>query len=325
MSGYWMSVTVKSACALSAVLLAGCATAPSFDTGSGFLGLSLPGQANQKPKTLSEWQQAHREKPRDPETTVGYSRSLKQNGKTREALAVVEAAAATDPNDQKLVVEQGLLALELGQTAKAQHALLRASPDSSDWRVLSGLGVAHAGLGQHANAQKYFEKALAVSPENPTILNNLALSYILDKKVDKGRELLERAAKAGGSKPEIQRNLEMAMALKGGGKPKPGTGAAQTGAPGGPGAWGATTAKPATAKTSDKPALPAADKPAEKAPDKAPDPAPDKPTDQPPSGEPPATAKAPDDKPAASRTASVEFDPSRPKMLNLGGPLGEHR
>jgi tetratricopeptide (TPR) repeat protein len=113
----------------------------------------------------------------------------------------------------------------LGHTQKAQHALLRASPDNNDWKVLSGLGVAHAGTGQHAKAQDYFNRALVLSPNNPTVLNNLALSYILDKKVDKGRDLLQQASvassAAGSEKPQIARNLELAMALSGGTRSKP--------------------------------------------------------------------------------------------------------
>ncbi|MBX9925430.1 MAG: tetratricopeptide repeat protein [Hyphomicrobiaceae bacterium] len=220
----WNSL-VRSACvgvamACGAAGLSGCASLPGagLDLTSGFLGQSAsePG----KPKSLPELKQAHLEKPGDPDTTVAYARGLKTSGRPKEALALVEGAAASQPDNQQLVVEQGLLALELGQTAKAQHALLRASPDTKDWKILSGLGVAHAGVGQHAKAQEYFQRALEISPRNPTVLNNLALSYILDKKVDKGRELLQEASAAGADKPQIARNLELAMALKGG-KTKP--------------------------------------------------------------------------------------------------------
>lgn len=207
--------------ALVAAASSGCASLPSagIDFSSGFLGLSSPEPG--KPKTLPELRQTHLENPGDATATVAYARGLKSSGRAKEALALVETAAGAQPENQQLVVEQGLLALELGQTAKAQHALLRANPETTaDWKVLSGLGVAHAGLGQNAKAQDYFQRALALSPNNPTVLNNLALSYILDKKVDQGRELLQQASAAGGDKPQIARNLEMAMALKGGSKAK---------------------------------------------------------------------------------------------------------
>jgi len=190
--------TVRSACvgigtAAAAVGLSGCAglSGSGFDGTSGFMAQSTAEAG--KPKSISELRQAHLDKPGDPDATIAYGRGLKSSGRTKEALAVVEAAAGANPDNQQLVVEQGLLALELGHTQKAQHALLRASPDNNDWKVLSGLGVAHAGTGQHAKAQDYFNRALVLSPNNPTVLNNLALSYILDKKVDKGRELLQQA------------------------------------------------------------------------------------------------------------------------------------
>ncbi len=212
------SLGVGLALACGAATVSGCANAPggSFDLTSGFLGQSTaePGKA----KSLSELKQAHLEAPGDASATVAYARGLKSVGRSKDALALVEGAAGSQPDNQKLVVEQGLLALELGQTAKAQHALLRASPDTKDWTVLSGLGVAHAGVGQHTKAQGYFQRALEISPGNPTVLNNLALSYILDKKVEKGRDLLQQASATGGDKPQIAHNLELALALHSGGQ-----------------------------------------------------------------------------------------------------------
>lgn len=288
------------------LLLSACAATPSLD-GGGLLGLQLPATGDDgKPRTLAELQRAHADKPKDADTTVAYARALKAGGKTREALAVVDAAAQSAPENQKLVVEQGLLALELGQSAKAQHALMRASPETTDWRVLSGLGVAHSGLGQHANAQRYLEKALVLSPENPTVLNNLALAYILDKKVDKGRELLQRAAVAGGDKPQIARNLEMAMALKGGGGPAAPARAVSSTPPSSAG-----TPKPPSASQNPAKSIPA---PSESNPVPA---EPDLP---------PATAVIPESKPEPRKTASVDkaaLDTVTPKMLNLGGPLAD--
>lgn len=302
-----------------ATLMAGCATLTGVETGggSGFFGLSLPviGEDG-KPRTLAELREAHAAKPRDADTTVAYARALKSSGKSKEALSIVEAASQAAPDNQKLVVEQGLMALELGQSAKAQHALMRASPDTNDWRILSGIGVAHAGLGQHANAQKYLEKALVLSPDNPTILNNLALSYILDKKVDKGRELLQRAAKAGGDKPQIARNLEMAMALKGGSKPRPPVAALPPTAP---------DKAPDAARATPAAKSPAEFKPIEKKPDPSKPVTPATPAE---AADPPATAAAPEAKPEPKpeprKTAAIDkatHEPITPRMLNLGGPL----
>jgi Flp pilus assembly protein TadD len=302
--GRLKAASVVGVCA--AGVLAGCASGPTSELSSGFLGLSFPASTDDgKPKSLPELAKAHAENPADTNTTVAYARGLKAGGKAKDALGVIEIAASKAPDNQQLVVEQGLLALELGQPAKAQHALMRASPNNTDWKILSGIGVAHSGLGQHKEAQKYLEKALALAPENPTVLNNLALSYILDKKVDKGRELLQRAAAAGGNKPQIARNLELAMALKGGSKPKP-------------------AAKPAAAE----PAATPAEKPEMPPPAAKPEPA-----------EPPATASAPApatatgpkktaalDQPVVDAPATViktAADPVKPKMLNLGGPLAD--
>jgi Flp pilus assembly protein TadD len=238
----------------SSVLLAGCAAdgSPTLETGSlggfgaifndagtstatpsgeangtgGSSGTSpaTDGAAPRAPKAdLAELGRVHAAKPDDVAATLAYARALKAAGKPKDALAVVDAALARTPSSEPLLIEQGLLALELGQSRKARHALMRVSPETKDWRVLSGIGVANAGLGQHSEAQRYLEKALQLSPDNPAVLNNLALSYILDRKVDRGRDLLIRAAAAGGDRPQIARNLELARTLKpGGATSKPG-------------------------------------------------------------------------------------------------------
>jgi Flp pilus assembly protein TadD len=80
--------------------------------------------------------------------------------------------------------------------------------------VLSGLGVAYATEGDQRTAQRHLQEALKLSPGNPALLNNLAMSYMLDRKVEKAAELLRQAARTGQDSPEVARNLKLAMALK---------------------------------------------------------------------------------------------------------------
>ena len=148
--------------------------------------------------------------------TLARARELKANGKTAEAVAMLEAASAAAPNDRHLIIEQGLMALELGQMGRARTLLTSAdAATDSDWRIVSGLGIAQASLGDQVEARKSFTRALELSPNNPTVLNNLGLTYMLDGKLDQASTMLRRAASKDQAKPTVSRNVAIVAALKG--------------------------------------------------------------------------------------------------------------
>lgn len=155
-------------------------------------------------------------------TALQQAQQFKASKKLKEALAVLETIPNEGGNNHPLLIEQGLLALELGQSAKAQQLLNRTQPDASkDWRVHSALGVAAASQGQQRDAQRHFSKALKLSPDNPTVMNNLALSYMLDQKPTDAENLLKRAQAAKSASPSpghqsrVTQNLSLAQTLSG--------------------------------------------------------------------------------------------------------------
>lgn len=153
--------------------------------------------------------------PKDVRVAFAEAKKLKAAGKVKEALAVLDKAGNAHPNHRGIAVERGLIALELGQSNVAQQHLSKTSPaEAKDWRALSGLGIAHASQGQQAEAQRYFKQALEIDPSNTTVMNNLAMSLILDRKVDEAEALLKKASQAGDAKPLVARNLALAQSLR---------------------------------------------------------------------------------------------------------------
>lgn len=149
-------------------------------------------------------------------TALQQARQFKAAKKLKEALAVLETIPNEGGTDHPLLIEQGMLALELGQSAKAQQLLNRTQPDiSKDWKVHSALGVAAASQGQQQEAQRYFGKALKLSPDNPTVMNNLALSFILDQKPTEAENLLKRAQGSKSHGARVTQNLALAQTLNG--------------------------------------------------------------------------------------------------------------
>jgi len=161
---------------------------------------------------------AHKASPSDPAAALAYARALRNAGAKPEALAVLDTAAKAKGNDRQLSQERGLLALDLGDAAKAE-TLLRAAhdPQAPDWRLHSALGAALASRGRQSEAQTQFAKALALAPNHPAVLNNLAISYALDGKAGEAEKVLRTAAsaKTSADKPKVRQNLALVLGLGG--------------------------------------------------------------------------------------------------------------
>lgn len=148
---------------------------------------------------------------------LAEARGLRRAGEKKKAFELIDAAIAKAPApDRTLLVEGGLLALEIGAPEKAEAFLKKAEdPAKPDWRVLSGLGVAASAQGRHEEARRHFKAALALSPGQPAVLNNLALSHVLEKKPGEAENVLREASKAAPKSTRIKQNLALIQGLKG--------------------------------------------------------------------------------------------------------------
>lgn len=161
---------------------------------------------------------AHNANPADPAAAIAYAKELRSSGAKADALAVLETAAKARPTDRRLALERGLLTLELGEATKAETLLRSAhDPKAPDWRLHSALGAALATRGKQQEAQTQFAKALALAPNNPSVINNLALSYALDGKTGEAEKLLRKATgtKTNPDAAKVQQNLALVLGLGG--------------------------------------------------------------------------------------------------------------
>jgi Flp pilus assembly protein TadD len=197
---------------VAGLLLAACA-APS--------GAPLPGLAPAEPPANADASVAQPAEiaapagPYAPGTALTRARALRVTNKP-EALAVLDKASADKPGDRGLQLERGLLAFELGDIAKAEKLLRQAhDPKAPDWRLHSALGATLATRGKQQEAQVEFAKALALAPDQPSVLNNLALSYALDGKTAEAEQLLRKAQRSAGKVPHVRGNLALVLGLRG--------------------------------------------------------------------------------------------------------------
>ena len=167
-------------------------------------------------KATEYWGQAYSKNPADAQAALNYARNLKAMGEKRQALAVLQQASTVNPSHRGINAEYGRLALEFDQVSLAQKLLDQSEdPTNPDWRTTSARGTVLAKQGRYRDAVPFYEKALSMSPEQPSTLSNLALAYAMEGEVDKAEPLLKRAAASGSPDVRINQNLALVLGLQG--------------------------------------------------------------------------------------------------------------
>lgn len=154
--------------------------------------------------------------PDDEKLALRYARALRYAGFGPEAMAVLSPYAGKHENNAALQFELGKDMIAASQAAKAAEILKKAeSLAPRNWEILSALGIAADYQDKTAEAQEYYLKALDLSPENPVVLNNLALSQAKSGALPIAIATLERAARLPRARMQIKQNLAVLLAFNG--------------------------------------------------------------------------------------------------------------
>ena len=89
------------------------------------------------------------------------------------------------------------------------------SPEDPDWRLLSAQGATLDQLGRYEESRQYYGSALKIAPDEPSVLSNLGLSYVLSKELPRAEQTLRRAYERGPTDPRVRANLALAVGLQG--------------------------------------------------------------------------------------------------------------
>lgn len=166
-------------------------------------------------KATDYWGKKYKENPRDVDAALSYAKNLKAMGERQLALGVIKNASANDPNNKKVASEYGRLALELDQISIAKQMLqLADDPAAPDWRVISARGTIAAKEGKYNDAIPLYERALMLSQEQTSVMNNLAMAYAMAGEAGKAEEILRRIEAKGGNAKSRQ-NLALVLGLQG--------------------------------------------------------------------------------------------------------------
>ena len=175
-----------------------------------------PTDAIELRKATEYWGKQYAENSRDLDIALKYARNLKAMGEKRQAMAVLQQVSIFHGNSRDLASEYGRLALDLDQVQVAKKLLAMADdPTKPDWRVISARGAALAKEGNYNDAIPFFEKALTLSNNQPSVVSNLALAHAMNGEPNKAESMLRLAAASDSQSPRIRQNLALVLGLQG--------------------------------------------------------------------------------------------------------------
>jgi Flp pilus assembly protein TadD len=196
--------------------LGGCQTDGMSDV-TGALGDKTDKSSAAEPgRGVDFYRDRFRAHPEDADAALQYGKALRASGQRSQAVAVLEQATIAHPSDKALLAGYGRALADNGNFQQAFDVLSRAhSPANPDWRILSAQGAVLDQLGQGEEARRYYESALKISPDEPSVLSNIGLSYVLSKDLRKAEETLRRANSRPNADPRVRQNLALVVGLQG--------------------------------------------------------------------------------------------------------------
>ena len=167
-------------------------------------------------RNVEAWAVRFQANPADAAAALRYAAALRANDQRAQAVAVLQQANIRNPRSLELLAAYGKALAEIGRFKEAGEVLARAHmPERPDWRILSAQGAVADQMGDHPLAQRYYEAALKIMPDEPSVLSNLGLSYALSKRLGEAERLLSEAASHPSADGRVRQNLALVLGLQG--------------------------------------------------------------------------------------------------------------
>lgn len=208
---------LKSLLAVSAlVLVTGCASNKSTSTHSPASGIHYAPGTAQARAAVSKWGKAYERDRKNRAAILGYSNALSQNGQTPQAMAVLRAGVISHPGDREIASAYGKVLAMNGRFDEALNVLNGAQrPDMPDWKLMSAQAAIYDQMGDQTKARSLYKQALKIQPDDPSLLNNLGLSYLLSNELPDAEYTLRRAAALPGADSRVRQNLALVLGIQG--------------------------------------------------------------------------------------------------------------
>lgn len=175
-----------------------------------------PMSAEEIETASSDWGQRYAANPKDKTAALNYATALRRAGRTEQAVAVLEKTIIEYPDDRIVLASFGKALAADKQLDRALGIIRKAqTPDRPDWRLLSAEATILDQKGQNIEARKLYRQARDFAPDEPTILSNLGMSYLLTGNLGEAETALRQASSMQGADSRVRQNLALAVGLQG--------------------------------------------------------------------------------------------------------------
>lgn len=162
------------------------------------------------------WTQEAEIAPNDPIAGVKAAQALRELGRYDQAADMAQRVLMVQPTNYDAMLEVGRGHIARGQAFYGIQALEQArDARPNDWRPWSLLGTAYEQVRRADDARAAWAQALALSPENPDVLTNMAVSAMAKGDNAAAEPLLRRAAAQPGASLKVRLNLALVLGLNG--------------------------------------------------------------------------------------------------------------
>jgi Flp pilus assembly protein TadD len=128
----------------------------------------------------------------------------------------MQQVAIANPTDRNVLAAYGKAQAAAGQLNEALATIDRAQlQDRPDWRLVSAEGAILDQLGRSTEARQKYHDALDLQPNEPSILSNLGMSYVLTNDLKTAETYMRSAAAQPAADSRVRQNLALVVGLQG--------------------------------------------------------------------------------------------------------------
>ena len=162
------------------------------------------------------WASEQQADPTDAVAGVKLAQALRELGRYDQAAEAAQATLTIQPNNLDALLELGRAHIARGQAFYGVAPLEQARDLAPrDWRPYSLLGVAYEQVRRPDDARAAWAQALALSPDNPDVLSNMAIASMTRGDTLSAEPLLRRAVAQPSASLKVRLNLAMVLGLNG--------------------------------------------------------------------------------------------------------------
>jgi Flp pilus assembly protein TadD len=154
--------------------------------------------------------------PTDEEAAVGLSQALRMLGNYDDAAIAVGKLLTLNPSSYEGLLELARVQIARNQGFYAIDPARRAEAlKPKDWRPVTLLAVAYEQAQRDDEARAAHQRAVALAPDNPTVLSNYAMFCAGHGDSAKAEKLLRAAVAQPDASIQVRQNLALILGLQG--------------------------------------------------------------------------------------------------------------